>query len=279
MLLGYNTNGFAHHRLEDAIKILADLGYQCIGLTLDYHVLNPYEPDLLGRTSAVRELLQRLGLRSVIETGARFLLDPRQKHQPTLVSAKADERETRLDFLKLATDVACELESDAISFWSGATTRIDTDKVVGDLADGCVQLCDYAEKKGVRLAFEPEPGMVVDTMDRFHSLYKLVSPKAGDVFGLTIDIGHLHCQGELPIADHLKRWSHCLYNVHIEDMRQGVHDHLMFGEGEIDFASVVQALSKIGYDKGVYVELSRHSHDAVNTARKSLAFLNHLIEI
>jgi sugar phosphate isomerase/epimerase len=56
-------------------------------------------------------------------------------------------------------------------------------------------------------------------------------------------------------------------------MRRGVHDHLMFGEGEIDFGPVLQALREIGYAGGVYVELSRHSHDAVETARRALAFL------
>jgi sugar phosphate isomerase/epimerase len=64
-----------------------------------------------------------------------------------------------------------------------------------------------------------------------------------------------------------------LWNVHVEDMRRGVHDHLMFGEGEIDFRKVMGALKEIGYGGGVHVELSRHSHNAVETARKSLAFL------
>ena len=56
-------------------------------------------------------------------------------------------------------------------------------------------------------------------------------------------------------------------------MRRGVHDHLMFGEGEIEFGPVLASLDEIGYQGGVHVELSRHSHDAVDTARKALAFL------
>src|SRR6478609_5516894 len=103
MLLGYNTNGFAHHRLEDALPILAALGYRSVALSLDYHALNPFDPGpLRAQVAVVRELLTSLGLRSVIETGARFLLDPWHKHQPTLLSADMHGRSRRLDFLKRA---------------------------------------------------------------------------------------------------------------------------------------------------------------------------------
>ena len=271
MLLGYNTNGFAHHRLDDALALLAELGYQSAAVTLDYHALDPYEPDLPGRAAATRDLLGRLRLRSVIETGARFLLDVRRKHQPTLLSGSDEGREARLDFLLLAVDVAAELGSDAVSFWSGTPDdAAPEEELMRRLADGCRRLCDHAARRGVPLAFEPEPGMFIDTMTRFDELRRRVDHPA---FGLTIDVGHLHCMGEVPIAEHLRRWRELLRNVHIEDMRRGVHDHLMFGDGEIDFAPVLAALDEIGYAGGVHVELSRHSHNAVETARKALAFL------
>jgi sugar phosphate isomerase/epimerase len=271
MRFGYNTNGFAHHRLEDALTIVAELGYQSAAVTLDYHALDPFEPDLPGRTAETRGLLARLGLRSVIETGARFLLDIRRKHQPTLVSGSEEGRAVRLDFLRLAVDIAADLGSDTVSFWSGAPDDgAPEEDLMTRLADGCRLLCDYAAARGVRLAFEPEPGMFIDTMSRFDELRRRVDHPA---FGLTIDIGHLHCMGEVPIADQLRKWRHLLWNVHIEDMRRGVHDHLVFGEGEIDFAPVLGALDEIGYTGGAHVELSRHSHNAVETARRALAFL------
>jgi sugar phosphate isomerase/epimerase len=271
MLFGYNTNGFAHHRLEDALAILAELGYQSVAITLDYHALNPYDDRLPLQLTAVGEILRDRGLHSVIETGARFLLDPRHKHQPTLVSAAEPQRERRLDFLRRAVDIAQALGADAVSFWSGtATDPASPDIYLEWLVEGCRRLGDYAAARQVRLAFEPEPGMVIDTMARFDELRARVAHPS---FGLTLDIGHLHCQGEEPIADYLRRWRSVLWNIHIEDMRRGVHEHLMFGEGEIDFGPVLRTLAEIGYAGGIHVELSRHSADAVNTARRALAFL------
>jgi L-ribulose-5-phosphate 3-epimerase len=271
MLLGYNTNGFAHHRLEDAITILAELGYRSVALTLDYHALDPYDAELSNQLKRVGDLLRENELRCVIETGARFLLDPNRKHQPTLLDPDPVRRARRLDFLQRAVDVAEALDADAVSFWSGTPCEPAPEAVLMDrLALECRELCYFAAPHKVRLAFEPEPGMFIDTMPRFAELHRLVNRPH---FGLTLDIGHLHCQGETPVAVHLRHWRDWLWNVHIEDMRRGVHDHLMFGEGEIDFGEVLGGLEEIGYEGGVHVELSRHSHNAVETARQAVRFL------
>jgi sugar phosphate isomerase/epimerase len=271
MLFGYNTNGFAHHRLEDALTILADLGYRSVAITLDYHALNPYDSGYPKQMRRVRDILERRRLRSVIETGARFLLDPERKHQPTLISPDSQGRNTRLGFLMDAVELARGLGSDVVNFWSGAPTDDAPAEILMDrLVDGCRQICDYAAERNIRLAFEPEPGMFIDSIARWAEFDERMPHP---LLGLTLDIGHLHCQGETPIAAHIQQRRHRLWNVHIEDIRRGVHEHLMFGEGEIDFGPVIEALRDIGYSGGVHVELSRHSHDAVDTARRALEFL------
>jgi sugar phosphate isomerase/epimerase len=61
-------------------------------------------------------------------------------------------------------------------------------------------------------------------------------------------------------------------------MRTGIHEHLMFGEGEVDFAPVIAALQEVGYAGGVHVELSRHSHEGPAAARRAYQFLRPLID-
>ena len=121
MWLGYNTNGLAHHRLLDAIDLLADEGYSSVAITLDAGALDPYEdPSVLARqVQQVRAALDRRGLARVVETGARYLLNPRLKHDPTLMDPDPRRRDLRADFLRRSIDLASALGAEAVSFWSG----------------------------------------------------------------------------------------------------------------------------------------------------------------
>jgi len=273
--LGYNTNGLAFHRWEDALALIADAGFRSVALTVDHACLNPYDERCAADTVRARRLLETRELSSVIETGARFLLNPRIKHEPTLVSPEASQRAVRVDFLCRCIDLARELHSDAVSFWSGtARDGADEETVWQRLFDECRRVADYADQRGVRLAFEPEPGMFLERMSQFDRLIKRV---AAPCFGLTLDVGHVHCVGDGEIADEVRSWKAYLYNVHIEDMRRGVHEHLRFGEGEIDFGPVLSALAEIGYAGGVHVELSRHGHMAPQVLAESFTFLTSLL--
>ena len=78
----YNTNGAANHRLDDAIGLIADSGYDGVALTLDIHHLDPFAPDFPSERRRVAQRLRQLGLGCVVETGARFLLDPRPSTNP-----------------------------------------------------------------------------------------------------------------------------------------------------------------------------------------------------
>jgi len=274
MRLGYNTNGLAHHDLVEAIELLGEIGYQSVAITIDHGALNPLG-DYGEQLRQVRAALDRYQMRTVIETGARYLLDPRTKHEPTLMTPEKKKRQVRIDFLRRAIDIAAELSSDCVSCWSGILReQLPTQEAFARLVDGLQQVLEYADECEVAIGFEPEPGMFIATMDDYQKLQSLLD---SPLLELTLDVGHLHCQDELPIANHVLRWHDRLVNVHIEDMRRERHEHLMFGEGEMQFAPIISALRQADYRGGVHVELSRHSHEGPDAARRAFEFLEPLM--
>src|SRR5690606_33817016 len=70
MRLGYNTIGFAHHRLADALEVIDETGYRGVALSPDVHHLAPFDSSPAA-VAAVRRQLERLDLAPVVETGAR----------------------------------------------------------------------------------------------------------------------------------------------------------------------------------------------------------------
>ncbi len=270
---GYGTNGLADLRLDDALALLADLGYDGVGLTLDHMHLDPLAADLAARTRRLAQRLDRLGLGVTVETGARYVLDPRRKHGPSLLDPDPDDRARRVDLLIRAVRVAADLGAHAVHCFSGITPAgTDPDTAWDRLADALTPVLHAATAADVPLAVEPEPGHLLSTLADFHRLRRTLSDP--EHLGLTLDIGHCQCLEPLSPADCVRAAGPWLRHVQIEDMRRGVHEHLPFGDGEIDFPPVLAALSATGYQGLTVVELPRHSHAGPHFAELSLPFLH-----
>ncbi|MEU5508737.1 sugar phosphate isomerase/epimerase family protein [Streptomyces fungicidicus] len=269
---GYGTNGLADLRLGDALALLADLGYDGVGLTLDHMHLDPLAPDLAARTRRVAHRLDTLGLGVTVETGARYVLDPRRKHGPSLLDADPDDRARRAGLLVQAVRVAADLGAHAVHCFSGVVPDgTDEDTAWKRLAETLTPVLDAATAAGIPLAVEPEPGHLLATLADFHHLRRTLGDP--EPLGLTLDIGHCQCLEPLPPADCVRDAAPWLRHVQIEDMRRGVHEHLPFGDGEIDFPPVLAALAATGYQGLTVVELPRHSHAGPHFAARSLPFL------
>ncbi|WP_028801775.1 sugar phosphate isomerase/epimerase family protein [Streptomyces sp. 142MFCol3.1] len=270
---GYGTNGLADLRLDDALALLADLGYDGVGLTLDHMHLDPLAPDLAARTARVARTLAARGLSVTVETGARYVLDPRRKHGPSLLDPDPGDRARRVDLLLRAVRVAADLGAHAVHCFSGITpSGTDEETAWKRLAEALAPVVETATRAGVPLAVEPEPGHLLSSLADFHRLREALGDPAA--LGLTLDIGHCQCLEPLPPADCVRAAAPWLRHVQIEDMRRGIHEHLPFGDGEIDFPPVLEALAATGYRALTVVELPRHSHAGPHFAAQSLPFLH-----
>jgi sugar phosphate isomerase/epimerase len=267
MRVGYNTNGLAHHRLEDGLRLLADHGYQAVALTPDVPHLDPFTATAteVGRIAA---LLERLGLAVVIETGARFLLDPARKHRPGLIELDLADRRRRVDFLRRCLALGVDLGAEVLSFFAGALPA-EVDASLGQrlLIDGVAEITAAATAAGLRAGLEPEPGHAIATVAEFLALRRQV----GSELGLVLDVGHLLVTGEGDPTAVIASQGDNLVQVHLEDIKRGVHEHLLPGEGDLDFGAVKQALQDAGYRGTVCFEVSRSSHQAPTAIARCMA--------
>jgi sugar phosphate isomerase/epimerase len=270
--LGYNTNGLAHHRVLDALRLLADLGYEGVAITPDVGQLDPLAPDahLVGD---VRRWSDELGLDLAIETGARFVLDAQRKHWPTMLEDRAEDRARRVDMLERSVDLASELGARIVSLWSGSRPKsASVDQAWQRLCDELRRVLDHARSRGVQIAFEPEPGMFVERPAHYLELVERLG-RDGDDLGLCLDVGHLLVTGDTPVEGRIRELAPRLVHVHLDDIRDGVHEHLMFGQGVLDLPATLGALLEVGYDGMTAVELSRDSHRGASAAHEAMQHL------
>lgn len=273
--IGYISNGFQNHDIFDMIKIITELGFNGLGLTLDVCHYNPFKNSerLLKR---IKRNLKENNIETVIETGARFLLNPWKKHEPTLVSNEEKDRNKRIEFVKKAVDVAEFLEANVVTIFSGKIYgNVFKEEVFGWLINGVSEITEYAKMKNIKIGFEPEPQMLIETLEQYSLLRKKINY---DNFGLTLDIGHTQCCENQSIRDCIISRQNEIFNIHLTDIKNKKHFHLPLGEGDINFLDVFKALKKIKYANIVNLEMSRNSHNAPIVANQSMIFIKEILK-
>ena len=276
--LGYNTNGLAHHRPDDALRLLANLGYEAVALTPDVGALDPLHLRA-EEVRSVARLAEDLGLALVVEGGARFVLDPNRKHRPNLMDEDPAGRARRVDLYRRLIDLAADLGAPVLSLWAGAAEGgatfeggapdADRECLLERLVDGLDPVLAHAAAAGVTVAFEPEPGMFVERPEGYRAVRDALRDR-GLALALTLDVGHCVVTDEAPFDALFEEFASDLANVHLADCPRGLHEHRMFGEGDLDLPAALDALTRIGFRGVASVELSRDSHRGPDAAREAL---------
>ncbi|WP_108663329.1 sugar phosphate isomerase/epimerase family protein [Acuticoccus kandeliae] len=270
----YNTNGCTNHRLDDALELIAEAGYSGVALTLDVHHFDPLADDYEARAEALAARLAALDLAVVLETSAPYLLDPRARQEPTLLHPSPEGRARRVDFIRRAIRIAKICGGESVSYSSGRPRRGVPQQDAGVwLLDGLKQICEFAAAEGVVAALEPEPGHMVSTLDDFILVRETLKQMTDAPLRLSLDVGHCLVTGDREPASAVKEFDPFIGAVTVEDMKRGVHEHLPFGEGDMNMTAVLRALEDIGFEKLVTVELPHDGHRAHEMIPRSIDWL------
>lgn len=270
----YNTIGCSTHSLASALELISEAGYQGVTLTLDVHHMNPFDDDYERHAESLSKALSAADLSLVVDTGARYLLNPRERLEPTLLSADESGRALRLEYITRAIRI-CEIcGGEAVTFAAGRAKRNVSQANAGAwLLDGLKRIAEAGANAGVRVALEPEPGHIVGTLDDFMLVRETVKQMTDAPLHLGLDAGPTFVAGGRSPHQAVKEFAAILGAVSIEDMPRGVHRHMPFGEGDMDVPAVLAALQEIDFEGLVTVKLPRDSFRADELIPGSIEWL------
>ena len=140
---------------------------------------------------------------------------------------------------------------------------------------GLEEVLPTAEKEGIKVLIEPEPGLLVENSTQFKSFVRdLQSP----FLGLNFDMGHFFCVGEDPVEafEDLFPW---IGHVHLEDIAPSrVHNHLIAGQGAIPYLKLFRTMAALEYQGDMSLELYPYVDRPEEAGRASLQHLKPIFE-
>ena len=270
MRLAFSTNAYMKFPFDEAAARIAGLGYD--GLELMADVPHAWPNGLLeGPKRGIREAMERTGL--AFSNVNAFMMNAVNDHRqpywyPSFIEPDEGYRRVRIDHTRRALTLCAELGAPHITTEPGGPiapgqTR---EEAVTLFVEALKPLAEHAEKLGVGLLIEPEPGLLVETTDEYLEIAELVDSPA---IGLNFDVGHAFCMSE-DLPKQIKKMAGHTRHYHLEDIASTrVHHHLIPGLGAINFREVVDAIHRTGYDGWLTVELYPNVDDPDAAAREA----------
>ncbi len=215
-----------------------------------------------------RTELEARGLRvRNVQLGHPYLLGP-VMHSPGLSSIDPVGRARRIEAALAAGRIAEMLGSPFLTVTTGLPERSGDFALQEALFLDALTRIVTKRPKSVRVAIEQEPEHVIHRTDQLLALCRAFE---GEVFA-NFDVGHAVVAGEDP-AESVRRLGGFVSNLHLEDIAGGVHRHLLFGEGDIDFLSLFRVLRDIDYSGDITPDLYPFKDEPERALRESTEFL------
>lgn len=219
--LSYSSFGLTNLDFLTAIDAVAAAGYEGIEISFHRDQFNPFNisDDYLA---TIKQRLADVGLQAACVATASHFFDPQRPHEPSLMDVDLAGRKRRIDLVKRGIHVARQLGVPLVTFGSGfiraehvSNPSIDAHALLVESVRQC--LSDIHADEDITLLIEPEPGMLIETIeDGLALVNEINSPH----FRLHVDLCHAYCSETDYIAE-LARAAPLTRYLHISDTRQG----------------------------------------------------------
>lgn len=274
MILGYSTNAFVRFSVLEAVEKIGRLGFRGVEIMCDRPHLYPpdYGEENLTRLKTV---IDDQGLK-VTNLNSFTLFAVGDTYLPSWIEPQEERREIRiqhtLECLKVADFFGCKNISVPPG---GPVGEISRERAMTLFHRGLEMVAPLAQELGIKILVEPEPDLLMENTREFKEFIVDVKSPA---IGVNFDIGHFFCAGEDPRVafEELFEW---IGHVHLEDIAPDrVHNHLILGQGAIQFTEIFQTMLRLGYQGDVSLELYPYVDAPEEAGRASLEYLQTLLQ-
>jgi sugar phosphate isomerase/epimerase len=275
MKMAFSTNAFVRHPLAQAVRTIGSIGYPGVEILADKpHFFPPTAraQDLEDLQNALRHSgLVVSNVNANTATGYYADAPPESFFEPALSNADAKLRRWRIEYSKACIDLAREIHAPNVSVSSGRPLpQCPPDRGRALFKEALAELVEYAGAADVHIGIEYEPGLLVQTA---HDTLDVLRGVNSPFLGVNLDLGHAYVAGE-DLEWVIQELAGVILNIHLEDIKGRDHYHLIPGLGDIDFQKVFDALTKIGYNRFVTVELYTYPDNPEYAAQMSYEYLS-----